>query len=208
MSLRTTKSIKNVFILGILFISSVLTAQSFEIGAGAGTGAFYMIENADDNVNLSYTNEASIYVDLKYTFKDRNDGFKLRFQNMHVEINGTEYLSNVVLSGSVETFTTLLLYEFMPTEKNFNIGYNFGLGFTKQEYERFPSVIQFAPQDNYMSVAAGAITALKLNEKLFLRLETGLLWTDPINSFKGPANFQTAGEDLSLLVQLGLSYRF
>lgn len=91
------------------FTTLMAPAQTFEIGAGAGTGAYYIIEEADNNAITAYDSPASMFVDVKYNFKDRIDGVKLRIQNTSVNVVGEDYQTAVPLDGIVETFTTSLL---------------------------------------------------------------------------------------------------
>ncbi|AZQ43955.1 hypothetical protein [Nonlabens ponticola] len=197
------------FLFSIFAISaSIMHAQLFEIGAGAGTGAYYMIEEADNSVITAYDSPASIYVDVKYNFKDRIDGLKLRFQNTSVNVVGEDYQTQRSLDGIVESFTTSLLYERLRADKIFNIGYNAGIGYTLQEFIQVKNENNAALEDRFMSVSFNGIFSLRLQDKLRFNLDTGLLWTDPINTFRGSDDWQTAGEDLSFLSQLGVSYRF
>lgn len=197
------KSILLVFTL----VSMYTAAQTIEIGAGAGTGSYFFIEELDANVDNSYAGAASLFVDLKYNFKDRIDGLKLRFQNTSVNIVGFEYQTNESIDAIIETFTTSILYERLRSDKAFNVGYNFGVGITKQEIE-FRRNPFSQRQNSFASITAGGIYSLRLHDKLRLNLETGLLWTDPINTFRGPDNWKTAGEDLSFLAQVGVAYKF
>ena len=183
-------------------------SQSFEIGAGAGTGAFYFFESIDDNVDMDYSNAASIYVDAKYNFKDRYDGIKLRLQNTSVDLDGNDYQQGLRIDGNVETFTIALLYERLKSDKNFNIGYNFGVGHTVESLEPIRNQRGLDFEERFMNVSGAGIFSFRLNDTLRLRGETGLLWTDPVNTFRGSENWQTAGEDLSFLVQIGISYLF
>ena len=195
-----------LFLFGLL--SLMTTAQTFEIGAGLGTGAFYFIEEADNNVVTAFDSPASLYMDIKYNFKDRIDGLKLRVQNTSVNIVGLDYQTQAPLDGTIETFTTSLLYERLRANKKFNIGYHVGMGMTLQEFVQLKNQNMPALQDRFMSLTFGGVYSLRLHEKLRLNFETSVLWTDPINSFRGSDNWQTAGEDISLLAQMGLSYRF
>jgi len=190
------------------FTTLMAPAQTFEIGAGAGTGAYYIIEEADNNAITAYDSPASMFVDVKYNFKDRIDGVKLRLQNTSVHILGRDYQTGTALDGRIESFTTSLLYERLRTDRVFNVGYHFGMGVTQQHFKQVISNGIPAVQDRFMSLTFGGIYALRIHEHLHLNLETGILWTDPINGFRGSENWQTAGEDISFLAQLGLSYRF
>ncbi|SCY14941.1 hypothetical protein SAMN05192588_1389 [Nonlabens sp. Hel1_33_55] len=196
------------FTCSIFFIALYANSQSFEISAGAGTGAYYFIEEADNSVNTAYDSPASIFFDLKYNFKDRFDGMKMRFQNTSVNVVGDDYQTRSPLDGTVESFTISALYERLRADKVFNIGYNVGLGFTQQDFVQIKNNNIPALEDRFVSVTANGIFSLRLHDQLRLIAETGVFWTDPINSFKGTRNWQTAGEDVSLLLQAGISYRF
>lgn len=193
-------------ILGVTALCA--TGQTIEIGAGAGTGSFYFIENIDRKAQTSFNGAASLFVDVKYSFKDRIDGIKLRLQNTSVNLEGFDYQTGARLDGIVETFTTSLLYERLRSDKVFNIGYHFGMGLTHQEFIGIQHRGIPIQQDRFMSITLGGIYSLRLHEKLRLNIETAMLWTDPINTFRGANDWQTAGEDISLLGQVGVSYRF
>jgi hypothetical protein len=192
----------------IAFYPVIFLAQNIEIGAGVGTGAFYFIEEADNNVFTAYDSPLSIYFDLKYKFDDRIDGLKLRLQNTSVNVVGEDYQTRARLDGIVESFTFSLLYERLRSDKIFNIGYHAGFGYTQQDFTQIKNRNLPALEDRFISATAAAVYSLRLKEKLRLKLETGMLWTDVSNSFRGSRNWQTAGEDLSFLVQIGVSYAF
>jgi hypothetical protein len=182
--------------------------QRIEIGAGAGSGAFYMIEEGDSNVNTSYDAPASLYLDLTYHFAERIDGLKFRLQNTSVNVVGNDYQTLARLDGMVESFTFSLLYERLRSDKLFNIGYHAGLGYTQQDFTQIKNTNNPALEDRFVSTTAAAIYSLRLSDQLRLKLETGILWTDVSNTFRGSDNWQTAGEDVSFLAQLGMSYKF
>ena len=191
----------------LLIFPLVSFAQSIEIGAGGGTGAFYFVEEADNSVFTAYDSPASMYFDIKYSFEDKIEGIKLRVQSTSVNVVGEDYQTGIALDGLVQNLTWSLLYERLRSDKIFNIGYNAGLGHTVQTFDLQKNTTTPALVDRFMSITGGGIFTLRLHKDFRLRAETGLLWTDPINSFRGSENWQTAGEDLSFLVQVGLSYR-
>ncbi len=88
----------------IAFFSVISIAQNIEIGAGAGTGAFYFIEESDNSVETAYDSPSSIYFDLKYNFEERIDGLKLRLQNTSVNIVGEDYQTRATLDGTGGNF--------------------------------------------------------------------------------------------------------
>ncbi|ARN76666.1 hypothetical protein BST97_00855 [Nonlabens spongiae] len=198
---------KNYFLLVLILISQTMLAQNIEIGAGAGSGAFYLIEEIDDNSRAIYEGPASLYMDFKYNFNGV-EGVKLRMLHTSVMVEGQDYQSGLSLNGTVDAFSFLLLYERLRADKKFNVGYNFGLGHTIQNFNRNTRSGANDVQDRFMSLNFTGIASLQLSDRLRLKGEAGFLWTDPINSLRGSDYWQTAGEDLSFLVQLGLSYSF
>ena len=198
---------KNYFLLVFILISQTILAQNIDIGAGAGSGSFYLIEELDDNARTSFESPASLYLDMKYNFNDV-EGLKLRMLHSSVLVQGQDYQSGLSLNGSVDAFNFLLLYERLRADKKFNMGYNFGLGHTIQNFNRNTRSGANDVQDRFMSLNFAGIGSLQLSDRLRLKGEVGFLWTDPINSLRGSDYWQTAGEDLSFLVQLGLSYSF
>ncbi len=198
---------KNYFFLALIFISQNILAQNIEIGAGAGSGSFYLIEELDDNARTSFEAPASLYMDVKYNFNEV-EGLKLRVLHSSVLVQGQDYQSGISLNGSVDAFSFLLLYERLRADKKFNVGYNLGLGHTIQNFNRNTRSGANDVQDRFMSFNFAGIGSLQLNDRLRLKGEAGFLWTDPINSLRGSDYWQTAGEDLSFIVQVGLSYTF
>ncbi|PCH77058.1 MAG: hypothetical protein COB98_04535 [Flavobacteriaceae bacterium] len=59
----------------------------------------------------------------------------------------------------------------------------------------------------FMSVVFLGVISRKLKENLFLQIEPGFVWTDPVGMFRSRGNWQVAGEDLNFLVQIGIKYR-
>ena len=198
---------KNYLFLVLILISQTILSQNIEIGAGAGSGSFYLLEELDDNARASYEGSASLYMDFKYNFNEV-EGLKLRILHTSVMVEGQDYQSGLSLNGTVDAFNFLLLYERLRADKQFNVGYNFGLGHTIQNFNRNTRSGANDVQDRFMSLNFAGIGSLQLSDRLRLKGEAGFLWTDPINSLRGSDYWQTAGEDLSFLVQIGLSYSF
>ena len=184
------------------------TSQNLELGFGIGSGATYIIENSDSSVNIDYSAPFSSYVDLKYSNPEKYFGAKLRFQYLNTGINGTSWKNDSYdLDGDVTSLTTMILLEHLKSDKKWNLGYNFGLGYTNQVLR--PDLIDSSEQivSDYMSVTFGGVISRSINENFLLRIEPGAFWTDPVNSFRDSDKWQIAGEDISLLVQFGIVYR-
>ncbi len=199
-------------IIMIVFIILLATlegkAQNLEVGFGLGTGSAYIFENTDSGIDIDYSLPFSSYLDIKYSKPDSYFGLKLKFQYLNSAIEGRNWKSsNEPINGEVTSLTSMILLEHLKEDNKWNFGYNFGLGYTHQEFRQ--DLLNFSPvvDRNFMSVNFSGIISSKLNDKLALQLEPTLLWTDPVGSFRESDKWQIAGEDLSILMQIGLKYK-
>ncbi len=101
------------------------------------------------------------------------------------------------------------MLEHLNNTKRWNIGYNFGMGFTSEKYKvqgyEFEGY-SYEDKRGFMSISAAGILSYKAGERSNIRLSPMVLWTDPINTFK-PNYWVPGGEDISFLVLLGFEYR-
>jgi hypothetical protein len=191
----------------ILLLSFSSIAQTLEISGGAGTGAFYFGEEADNSIANSFDNHRSLYFDLTYRKENTPNALKLRFQQTAVDIEGLEYRTNRTLDGSIETFSTALMYERLRFNRNINLGYQIGVGFTQEDFVVNKSISATPEQDRFASVILGTVATTRLSDNFRLNLELTGLWTDPLNTLRGSDNWQTGGEDISFILQAGISYK-
>lgn len=198
----------------ILFVVFALAfqgkAQTLELGLGVGSGAAYLFENSDKSVNISYSLPFSSFADLKYSHPDRYFGGRLKFQYLNTGVEGDDWKSGMYtdnVNGDVSSFTAMLLLEHLKTDKPWNFGYNFGIGYTNQKLRYDLVYHSYQIETGYMSAALGGIINRKLTENLSLTIEPSLFWTDPVNSLRNSDKWQIAGEDLSILVQVGIRYK-
>ena len=201
---------KRIILLTILTLISFTKgkSQNLELGFGIGSGSTYLIENSDSGVDIDYSIPFSSYIDLKYSNPEKYFGAKLRFQFLNTGIEGTNWKNDRNdIDGDVNSFTTMILLEHLKSDKNWNLGYNFGLGYTKQTFR--PDLTNSSDQNvsGFMSFNLGIILNKRINENLAFNIEPGVLWTDPVNSLRNSDKWQIAGEDISLLLQFGLVYR-
>ena len=183
-------------------------SQSLEVGFGIGSGSAYLIENADSGIDIDYSTPFSSYVDLKYSKLESYFGAKVRLQYLNSGIKGTNWKNNRdKINGEVTSLTTLLLLEHLNSDKNWNLGYDFGFGYTNQTLR--PDLINASNEvdANYMSLHFGGIVNKKIDGSFSFQIKPSVLWTDPVNSFRNNDKWQIAGEDVSLLLQFGVVYR-
>ncbi|MDT0676711.1 hypothetical protein [Autumnicola musiva] len=183
-------------------------AQTFELGFGIGSGTAYLVENLDDGIDIDYSTPLSSYVDLKYSKSDKYFGAKLRLQYLNAGIRGSNWKGlNYNINGEVTSLTTLILLEHLKCNSKWNSGYNFGLGYTNQTFK--PDLVNSINniESTYLSINISGILNRKINENFSFQIEPNLMWTDPINSLRNREKWQIAGEDISMLIQLGLTYR-
>lgn len=198
---------KKIFLLFTLLSILSINAQSLEVGAGLGTGYFYFGEEVDNAAQTSFKNHRSLYFDLAYRIPESANAFKLRFQQTAVDVVGKEYRTQRPLDGSVETFTTAIVYERLNFNKRVNLGYQLGMGFTQEDLVVNTALNTVPERDRFTSVLIGAVASTDLSYRLRLNVELTGLWTDPLNTIRSSDQWQTAGEDISFILQAGLSFR-
>ncbi len=201
---------KNITLIAliVLFASLEGKSQNLEVGFGLGTGSAYMFENTDSGIDIDYSAPFSSYMDLKYSKPDSYFGLKLKFQYLNAGIEGKNWKSsNEPIDGDVTSLTSMILLEHLKEKNKWNFGYNFGFGYTHQEFRQ--DLINLSPvvDRNFMSINFSGIISSKLNENLALQLEPTLLWTDPVSSLRESDKWEIAGEDLSILMQIGIKYK-
>ncbi len=196
-----------LLIFAAFFISSLLQAQTFEIGLGGGTGTFYIFEEGDGNVDNSFTSASTFFADAKYILADQKNGLKLRMQMTSTQIAGEDYQTRNFTNGYIDAITTSLLYERLNTEREMALGYFLGAGHTVQTFDRLASSTYTIPDNRYMSITAGGVLQYTSPSGIGLWLEPSIQWADPINSLRDSSDWQTGGEDVNFMVQVGVSYR-
>lgn len=201
---------KNITLIALILLFASLEgkSQNLEVGFGLGTGSAYIFENADSSIDIDYSAPFSSYLDLKYSKPDSYFGLKLKFQYLNAGIEGKNWKSsNEPIDGDVTSLTSMILLEHLKEQNKWNFGYNFGFGYTHQEFRK--DLINLSPvvDRNFMSFNFSGIISSKLNENLALQLEPTLLWTDPVSSFRESDKWEIAGEDLSILMQIGIKYK-
>lgn len=187
--------------------SNFLVAQSFSLGFEAGTGASYMGENASESNWYAFKPSMAMGVSLKYTPVDSYFGLRFNVLYVSTRFESKQEFSLGQYSGEISTVTTSLLLEHLNTDKRWNFGYNFGMGISRETYETsgWPSDYNYI--QNFMSISGGGIVAYKMGDKSRLNLNPSFLWTDPVNTLRKD-EWVRGREDISLLIQLGYTYKF
>lgn len=193
--------------ISLLSMSFLTYAQSLDFGFNAGTGATYIVENADKGIDVTYKTPTTISTDLKYTPKDSNFGIILRYQYTTTKAEGNKWfdasMSNFKANVNDNTFFMLLEYQ-KNNDKKFNFGANFGLGYTKQiiNFENENTIIN----NSFPTIQIGGLIKYKLNDKLSLKLQPSFQSFDLIKAL-GNNQLNFAKEDIHFLIQLGISYK-
>lgn len=189
-----------------LFISLFSFSQTFEFGAGLGTGSTYIVENSDKSVNVNYKTPTSIYTDLKYTASNSNFGILLRYHYTNTSVSGQKWFQlNQDFNANVNENTLFLLLEYLKkSDQKLNFGGNIGIGYTKQIID-FNSENEYA-ENSFPSINLSGIIDYNLNSKLSLKLQPSFQFFDPINAMK-IESYNFAKEDIHFLALLGISYK-
>ena len=193
-------------------------AQKLDIAFSAGTGKAYIFESIDRSVNVNYGTPLSFLAETKFTPKNASWGIKLRFQSIETTIKGenwTEFFAPQI-NGYISSQTTSLLLEkeinkFAGTfGDKFSCGLNFGLGLTTETMQKQQTNPAEKTSKNYLSTTFGAHFTYKLNDNFDLQLLPTMLWQDPfktISFLSGNTRPNLAGEDLSMILNVGVRYK-
>jgi len=195
-------------LLAILLIglSVWAKAQNVALGFAIGSGSAYYFENMDQGINVNFSSPIAMRFDIKYLPPNSYFDIKLRFQYLNSAISGQNWKTGNFMNGEVSTLTSLIILEHINNSKTLNFGYNFGLGYTKQNFLENLEYPTNPVLRNFVSANFSGLLSTKINKKLSIHLEPSLFWTDLVNTFRGAKNWQVAGEDLSFLLQLGIEY--
>lgn len=197
-----------IVIAGVLFCLSLFTArgQHLDFQFGAGIGSSYLIETWTNGTNMNYYPTQSYFGALRLTPDSSYFNLKIMFQflntNFTEDING-RYNRN----GDVVSFTSFIVAEHLKIDKQFNLGYDFGAGYTVETLNYNSSgVYNLDEIRKYASIRVGLLASLRTGKRSRLSLEPTLFWSDIANSFI-QSNWKVAAEDISFLVNLTYSYR-
>lgn len=208
-------------------IAFTVQAQHLNIDFSMGSGAAFIVEDtqADD---ITYSPPVSTYLGFKFTPNESFWNLKLGFQYMKTNVTGFnweggynvqqqyyDYLSSYYLpvyyydrelDGEVGTYTAMISLEHLKSDKKFNLGFDVGMGLTLENFVKNRNYDTVGETNLYMSLKTSGIASFRLGKKTRLLLEPVAFWTNPYNSFDGK-KYQMANEDLSLLLNLGVTYQ-
>ena len=203
---------KKVLLIICLIYVSKISSQNLEMGLSTGSGAIYIIENSEKNINLNYGIPAIISADIKYTPENSFFGLKLRYQNIIGSLKGdnwqnisTSGVTLSVINGTIENRTLMFLLERVNEKSKLNFGYNFGIGQTNEKIN-FDKKGKFKIENIYTILNFGGLIKYNLNSKLSLKFESSFIWNDPINSLYSE-NYKVGAEDINVLFQIGINYK-
>lgn len=197
-------------LIGALTATIQLQSQTFTTGFEFGTGKSYIVEDTQAKDYLNYKMSATASISLKYQPVDAYFALRANFLYAHTNFedssNGGSWIYNDFIYGGVTSTTTSLLLEHLNTEKKWNFGYNFGMGYTVEDYESKTWREEINEQRRFMSITISGIVALNLGERSSLQFSPVIFWTDPLTSFN-ESEWRNAAEDVSILFQIGYMYR-
>ena len=203
-------------IMTILFITSVsqvTQAQNFEFNTCVGFGKPYIIESIEEKNDLSIGYAPIFTAGLKYKPKvESNWGLLFSIQSFEARIKGVTKISQTQVDGFINNISFLLIAEKEKPLKralnwNFICGYGLGLSLENYVYKA-----EVEPRKNmYLSAITYVGFSRKINDKLSIRITDGLLITDfikGIHYLSGNWTGQSAGEDISENLLIGITYKF
>ncbi len=195
------------YFIPLLLLPLFSSAQNIHLSYGLGTGSAYVFENIDQGVDIDYSLPFATYAGLKYSIPNAYFDVMLNFQYQNSGITGKSWKTGGSIEGEVSSFTSSVLLEHLEETKKWNFGYNFGLGYSNENYSPSLSYSVQSELRNYLSFTLSGIMSYQLSENLQLQMVPSLFWSDVVNSLRSSDHWNIAREDLSFLGQLGISYR-
>lgn len=190
-----------LLLLGAFIVGN---AQKVSVGYGLGTGTMFLFEKNDKSVDISYSAPFATFVNFKYVPKASPINIKMEWQYLNTGITGTDWISNSTVNGEVSSLTTFLVFEYLKNDKKLNFGGHIGIGYSHESYiERLDLRTVQPDKRSFIDISVAGIASLKVSDRFSLQLIPSLLWSDPVNSFRGSSQWNIAGEDLSCLTKLG-----
>jgi hypothetical protein len=204
--------IKLIAMVLFTFVLFKTNAQQIEVGFSTGTGYVYIIENIDSKADLDYKNPIILVTSLKYTPKDSFFGIKFKYQHINTILTGKNWqkidFQGLILdeiNGNIENNFFIFLLEHFYKKNKISIGYNFGLGYSKERIN-FDEKGKYHIDNEYVILNLGSNFKYELSQKIDLCFEPIFLWNDPINSLYSN-RYRLGGEDINFLFQVGLNYK-
>ena len=187
------------------FTIGTVSSQHLDFQFGAGVGSSYLIEVWKGGTNMNYYASQSYSAALRLTPDSSYFNLKILFQ--HVSTNFTESSINFNRYGEITSFTSFIIAEHLNTNKKFNLGYDFGGGYSVENINYDGGgLISGDETRKFVSIRIGMLASLRTGNRSRLSLEPSLFWTDIANSFV-QRNWKAAAEDASFLVNLTYTYR-
>lgn len=187
-------------------------AQKLDVGLSSGTGLLYIFENNDSNIDIDYKKPLIVSAYIKYTPIHSYFGLKLKFQNLAGKVNGADWqhLNSQTpfvtkFDGFIENSTLLFELEHLKDLPKYSFGYSFGIGTTKEKIYFNTKKTDYI-ESNFMVLNVSDTYIYAITNTLGLKLETSILWNDPITSLNYNRH-NMAGEDVNLLFQIGVNYK-
>jgi hypothetical protein len=169
-----------------------------------------VVEGSDHSVDVRYGAPLSLLSEIKYTSAGKSWGIKGRVQWLQSTLKGMHWVYKTPLNGYYSSITTSILLEKEWAKKNFSYGANFGTGLTSETVQQQQYDAENAKRTIYPSISLGGHIAWSLSKDFDLQVQPVFLFQDPFKGMGvlwGKQNANLAGEDISLLLNIGLRYR-
>ncbi|MBL0288224.1 MAG: sterol desaturase family protein [Bacteroidetes bacterium] len=200
----------------VLFLFTVtkhLQAQNIELNTSLGLSKPYIIESIEEQKDLKIGYAPILSIAVKYKPKVESKwGLLLSLQHFETRAKGITKISQTSVDGFISNTSFLLISEKenpLKRNRNWNFIYSYGFGLSSENY-----VIEAEaePRKNtYLSITTYAGLSRKINDRVNFRITDGLLFTDFIKGIHylfGNWKGQSAGEDISNHLLIGLNYKF
>lgn len=172
-------------------------SQILEGQVGMGSGLMNLVEQFEGSPS-SFSLPFSYAFGLSMAENDSSLALIVLYNQLEYRIQSELFVPNQVVS--LRSFQ--LGVEKINRSENTAFGYKATTGIGVEH--RNP----FSDKEPFICLSASMLISQRITDKLRFEAQPGLYWADIANSLRGSSYWDTAGEDVSLIVNVGLRYRF
>jgi hypothetical protein len=187
---------KKLFILVFFCFSLSSNAQILEGQVGIGSGFMNMVERFQGSpVRFSYPFSYSFGLSLAEN--DSSIALVALYNQVEYRLQRASVPNRVLKMNSFQ-----LGVEQINRAQQTALGYRFTTGVGSEGDN------PYSENSPFICISAAFLISQQLGDQLRFEAQPGLFWADVANSLRGSNYWDTAGEDVSLIVNVGLRYRF
>ena len=187
---------KKLFILVFVCFSLSSNAQILEGQVGIGSGFMNMVERFQGS-SVRFSNPFSYSFGLSLAENDSSIALVALYNQVEYRLQRASVPNRVLKMNSFQ-----LGVEQINRAQQTAVGYRFTTGVGSEGDN------PYSQNSPFICISAAFLISQQLGDRLRFEAQPGLFWADVANSLRGSNYWGIAGEDVSLIVNVGLRYQF